>query len=107
MSDITRDELLAMLATELEAAQAQLERLGVSLLADRNLAREHVGSLQSLDHVGQRCANIARILRSDDIHLATREATLESISGLLHRDPAGGSKKTASKGTQGDIDWYN
>ncbi len=107
MTDISRDDVLAMLADELEAAQGQLERLGMALLAEPGLARTYIREFQSLDHVSQRCGSIAAILRSNDIHAATYAATLESIAGRLHRDPARSPRQVAENDTNGEIEWYN
>jgi len=83
MTSISQEDLLAMLAEELDAAHAQLEELGVRLCGDPVVARDHVGPLQALDYVGQRCASVAAILRSDDMQAASHAATLESITGRL------------------------
>ncbi|KRB79484.1 hypothetical protein ASE00_19545 [Sphingomonas sp. Root710] len=83
MTSISHEDLLAMLADELDAARAQLEALGVTLIGDANVATRHMTELQSLDHVGQRCASIASILRADDLHAASHAAKLESIPARL------------------------
>lgn len=83
MTSISHDDLLAMLADELDAARAQLETLGVELIGDAAVAMHHIGQLQALDHIGQRCASVAAILRSEDRHAASRAATLESITARL------------------------
>ncbi|TZG26195.1 hypothetical protein [Sphingomonas montanisoli] len=83
MAVIAEDELLSMLADELDAARAELEQLGVRLCSNPATARAHVHDLQSLDHVGQRCTSVAAILRSDDLQAASRDARLESITGRL------------------------
>jgi len=83
MTSISQDDLFAMLADELDAARAQLETLGVALIADASVAMRHIGQLQALDHVGQRCASVAAILRSNDRHAASHAATLESITTRL------------------------
>lgn len=75
--------LLAMLADELDAACAQLETLGVVLIGDVGIASRHVTQLQALDHVGQRCASVAAILRAEDLHAASLAACLESITDRL------------------------
>jgi hypothetical protein len=72
-------DLLALLADELDAARRQLEALGMALISDQGTAARHITELQAIDHVGQRCASIATILRADDIHAATRAAPLETI----------------------------
>lgn len=79
----SQDELFAMLADELDAAHAQLEALGVALIGDPLVALRHVTELQALDHVGQRCASIATILRADDRIAAGHGAKLESIPARL------------------------
>ena len=107
MTEISQNEVLAMLADELDAAQGQLEELGVALLAHPGVGRACLRELQALDHVSQRCASIATILRSDDIHAATYAATLESIAGLLHRAPLRGSANSAAGDSVGDIEWYS
>lgn len=83
MASITRPDLLAMLADELDAARAQLEALGLALVDDSAVAARHVTELQALDHVGQRCASVAAILRAEDLQAATQDATLESITARL------------------------
>ena len=83
MTTIGQDDLLAMLADELDAARAQLEALGVELIGDSQVAAQHISRLQAIDHIGQRCASIAQILRSDDIQAASVSATLESIPARL------------------------
>ncbi len=80
---ISQDDLHAMLADELDAAQAQLEGLGMKLCADPAVARAHMQELQAIDYVGQRCGSVAAILRSDDMHAASHAATLESITDRL------------------------
>jgi hypothetical protein len=79
MAKLNQDDLLALLADELDAARAQLETLGVVLIGDPLVAVRHITELQALDHAGQRCASIAQILRSGDLHAASRNAWLESI----------------------------
>ena len=83
MTRISQDDLLLMLADELDAARAQLEALGVALIGDDKFAIRHIGRLQAIDHIGQRCASIAAILRSDDLHAASVSATLETIPARL------------------------
>ncbi len=83
MASVTRSDLLAMLADELDAARAQLEALGHVLIEDVDMAIRHVTELQAIDHVGQRCASVAAILRAEDMHAATSGATLESITARL------------------------
>lgn len=73
-------DLLALLADELDAARGQLEALGLALIADLATAARHVTELQAIDHVGQRCASIATILRADDVDAASRAAPLETIT---------------------------
>ena len=77
------NQLLNMLADELDAARAQLETLGVALIGDPLFALRHVMDLQALDHVGQRCACIAAILRADDRFAAGHAASLEAIPARL------------------------
>lgn len=72
--------LLAMLAGELDDARADLEKLGSVLCSNPALVSAHLEELQGLDLIGQRCASIAAILRSQDMYSATRDATLESLS---------------------------
>lgn len=83
MTSISQEDLLAMLADELDTARAQLEALGVALIGDTKVAARHMTELQSLDHVGQRCASIASILRAEDLHAASHAAKLESIPARL------------------------
>ena len=83
MTGISQDDLLAMLADELDAARAQIETLGVALIHDVRVATDHMTELQSLDHVGQRCASVAAILRSGDLQAATHASPLESIVARL------------------------
>ncbi|SDC32763.1 hypothetical protein SAMN05444678_102317 [Sphingomonas sp. YR710] len=83
MTSISQDKLLSMLADELDAARLQLEDLGVKLCSNFEIARHHMNELQALDYVGQRCASVGAILRSDDMHAASHAATLESITGRL------------------------
>ena len=83
MASISRSDLLAILAEELDAARAQLDALGAVLIEDVAVAARHVTELQALDHVSQRCASVAAILRAEDLHAASRDATLESISDRL------------------------
>jgi hypothetical protein len=85
MSPLSQDELLAMLADELDAARGQIEALGVALVSDRLVAVRYITELQALDHVGQRCASIAAILRADDRIAAGHQAQLESIPARLKR----------------------
>lgn len=80
---ISQDELLAMLADELDAARLQLEAMGDLLIGDPDVVARHITALQALDHVGQRCASIAAILRADDRHAASHTASLESITERL------------------------
>jgi len=82
-SAINPADLLAMLADELDEACAQLEALGGVLIGDVVTAARHVTQLQALDHVGQRCASVAAILRAEDLHAASLAACLESITGRL------------------------
>jgi len=83
MTLISQDELLAILADELDVARSQLEALGTALISDPVVVKGHITQLQALDHVGQRCASVAAILRSDDLHAASHSATLESIPARL------------------------
>ena len=80
MARLSHEDLLALLADELDAARAQLEALGVSLIGDPLVTVRHMSELQTLDHAGQRCASVASILRSDDIYEAIRGAGLDSIA---------------------------
>ena len=80
---IDQQALLATLAVELDEARADLERLGTALCANPTVAMAHVGELQSLDHIGQRCAAIATILRSSDMHSAGQAAPLETIADRI------------------------
>jgi len=70
--------LLALLADELDLARGQLEALGLDLIADLETAARHVTALQAIDHVGQRCASVATILRGEGV-TADRAAPLETI----------------------------
>jgi hypothetical protein len=81
MASVSRSDLLALLADELDAAHAQLEALGLALADDAALAHRHLVKLQALDHAGQRCASVATILRAEDLHAAARGASLDSIAG--------------------------
>lgn len=81
------DELLILLAEELEAVHLRLEAVGVHLCNDPEVTRRHLTDLQSLDHIGQRCSTIATILRSDDRLHALRTATLEAISARVATHP--------------------
>lgn len=83
MTSISQEDLLSMLAEELEAARAQLEDLGMRLCGNPAVAKQHMNELQALDYVCQRCASVAAILRSEDMHAASHAATLESITGRL------------------------
>lgn len=83
MEAAAEDGLLALLADELDAVRGELERLGVALCENPDVARRHVGDLQSLDHIGQRQAAIASILRAPDRMAASRAAGLESIRRRL------------------------
>ncbi|ATE63090.1 hypothetical protein [Rhizorhabdus dicambivorans] len=78
MAQACSSDLLALLADELDAARGQLEALGQNLISDQEIAARHVIELQAIDHVGQRCASIATILRGDDAG-ASRAAPLETI----------------------------
>lgn len=80
MASVSRSDLLALLADELDAARAQLEALGLALADDEALVHRHLAELQALDHAGQRCASVAAILRAEDLHAATRGASLDSIA---------------------------
>ena len=83
MAKLSQNDLLALLAEELEAAHAQLEALGVVLIGDPLVAVRHISELQALDHAGQRCASIAEILRSRNLHAAAEAARLESIPARM------------------------
>lgn len=83
MTAISQDMLLAMLAEELDAARVQLETLGIALISDAEVAGRHITHLQALDHVSQRCASVAAILRADDRHAASHAASLESITARV------------------------
>jgi len=74
---------MAALAAELDAAYRQIETLAVALISDPQVAAAHGINLQSLDHVGQRCAVVAAILRADDQRSAALAAPLESIAARL------------------------
>lgn len=76
-------DLLDLLAEELDAARGELEALGLTLIADQMVATRHVTALQAIDHIGQRCASIATILRADDLHAASRAAPLEAITARI------------------------
>ena len=102
MAKIGKDDALAVLASELDAACAQLERLGALLVANPDTAMTHLHELQLLDHVGQRCASVAAILRSSDIRAASRGATLESITDRIGRSPA-----ERSVAASGDVTWFS
>jgi len=80
---VERHALLALLAAELDAAFDQLDQLGAALCASVHLRKAYLHHLQALDHVGQRCASVATILRSSDLHAAIRSAPLESIARRL------------------------
>lgn len=80
---LSQNELLALLADELDAARAQLETLGTVLIGDVGVAVRHISELQALDHAGQRCASVAAILRSGDLLAASRAAKLETIPARL------------------------
>jgi len=83
MNQLSQDDLLALLADELDAARAQLEALSVELVGDPLVALRYISELQALDHAGQRCASIAEILRSHDRFAACLGARLESIPARL------------------------
>lgn len=83
MAKLSQNDLLALLAEELDAAHAQLEALGVVLIGDPLVAVRHISELQALDHAGQRCASIAEILRSRNLHAAAEAARLESIPARM------------------------
>ena len=53
-----------MLADELDTARAQLEALGMALIGDASVATRYLTELQTIDHIGQRCASVAKILRA-------------------------------------------
>ncbi|WP_380877752.1 hypothetical protein ACFB49_14110 [Sphingomonas sp. DBB INV C78] len=75
--------ILGLLADELDAARATLERLGMALCSNPAVAAQHMAELQSLDDIGQRQAAIATILRAQDISEAAGKITLESICRRL------------------------
>lgn len=83
MTSISQEDLLSMLADELDAARIQLEELGMKLCGNPAVAKSHMTELQALDYVCQRQASVAAIIRSDDMHAASHAATLESITGRL------------------------
>lgn len=83
MAQSRPDDLLALLADELDAARGQLEALGMALISDDMVASRHITQLQAIDHVSQRCASIATILRADDLQAASRAAPLESITARI------------------------
>ena len=95
MTAITQEHLLAMLADELDAARMQLEALGMALIGDSVVAARHMTELQTLDHVSQRCASVAEILRADDLHAASHAARLESIPARLESLIAGRCRSSA------------
>ena len=80
---LSQNDLLTLLAEELEEARTQLEALGIVLIGDPLVAVRHITELQALDHAGQRCAQIAGILRSGDLHAAATSAGLDSIPARL------------------------
>ncbi len=106
MTEIEQADLLAALAGELDAAKAQLEQLGVALIMNPQTAAAHTKELQALDHVGQRCATIADILRSADLKAASHGASLESIANRVQQPPAG-FVPTDPAASSGDVEWYN
>lgn len=75
--------ILALLAEEFDAVRAELERLGMALCVDPETARRHIHDLQALDHIGQRQAAIAAILRSPDRVAAAGDARLEAVRQRL------------------------
>jgi len=83
MPRLSHDDLLALLADELDIARAQLEALGVALIGDPLVAARYMAELQALDHAGQRCTSIAAILRAEDRIAAVHAAPLESIPARL------------------------
>lgn len=105
---IDQNVLLAMLAGELDDARADLERLGTALCSNALLAAAHLEELQALDHVVQRCASVAQILRSRDMRAASQAATLESISDRFASVAEEGCDVVGDTGpTQcGDHRWY-
>jgi len=107
MTRISQNDLLTLLASELDTARGQLEELGMALTMDTRTAMQHIRELQALDHVSQRCASVAGILRSADIHAATYAATLESITERLHRSLGGLPQlPPQTEASSGDVDWY-
>lgn len=103
---ISHSQLLGMLACELDVAKQQLEQLGLALTINPTTASAHIRELQALDHVSQRCASVAEILRADDISAATSAASLESIALRLHRSGSGLEPTPALESSDGDIEWY-
>jgi len=83
MKDSDEARILAALADELDVARGELERLGVALCGDPLVAGRYMAALQSLDHVGQRQAAIAAILRAPDIAAAADGTGLEAIRRRL------------------------
>lgn len=83
MAEGNDPRLLHLLADELDALRAELERLGVVLCADPAVARGHMAALQSLDRIGQRQAAVAEILRAPDRAAAVRNVRLESMAQRL------------------------
>ena len=83
MVKVCSQDLLALLADELDLARGQFESLGLSLISDQGVATRHVTALQAIDHVGQRCASIATILRGGDTTAAGRAAPLEVITDRI------------------------
>lgn len=80
-------KLLARLADELDAARKQVETLGVALCGHPELVRHVTVEMQSLDHVAQRCDNIARILRAPDMLEEGSASGLESIRAAFRPFP--------------------
>lgn len=83
MANSDESRILGLLADELDAARATLERLGIALCGNPAVAGQHIHELQALDDIGQRQAAIAAILRAPDIGAAATGATLESICRRL------------------------
>lgn len=112
---ISTDQLLAMLASELDAAKVQLEQLGLALTLNPATAAAHVRELQALDHCSQRCASVAAILRAEDMAAATHAASLESIVDRV-RNAADNDDEDFDDGDfvtfalpedEGEVEWYS
>jgi hypothetical protein len=70
-----------IIADELDLTRQGIEAVAEALCEDARVVARHLPLLQAIDEMGQRCTNLALLLRSGDMEQATESLTLE---GLQH-----------------------